>query len=601
MNKLYQWIFSSLRTKMLTMFIILTSIPLATVGWVAYQKSYNTITDYSKAATMIVADQLARDIDVLFLDTGKLFELENNPAVVRFLFSQTDSYSDAKDILMTFDSYRDTYTYEGILNISMVNLYGRGISERRGVFALQQNPLRNPHFKHLMNRPDDILIIPPTEANPLDRLDGFQYDEGTVVSMIATVKQRITREVIGYIVIDVAEEAISQFTNSTSIAKTGYFYIADPYGTPIVAPSQPEDNPVLTADRLAPLLHQLKGSFVHQGTGKPQFVVYTTSAQTGWKIVGVVPVQEIVRDAHDIRQLIIVSVGLSILFIVGLYFFITARLTRPIQILKRKMRQAASGYLEGKVYPKGQDEVADLGSSYNRMIEQIKLLIQQSVLKQKQIQKAELRTLQAQINPHFLYNTLDSIVWMAEAGKNKQVVQLVQAMSRFFRISLSKGRDWITVKEEIEHVRNYLVIQQTRYRDILDYDIQVDNAITHVPILKMTLQPIVENALYHGLKNQRCKGLIRITGRQVSTHTMIIDIIDDGVGIAPDTLEKLRARMNETQLIADDNGDSGYGLHNVQQRIRLYYGDNYGITLSSEPHEGTHVSIRIPIQRGESA
>lgn len=547
---------------------------------------------------MIVAEQLARDIDVLFLDTGKLFELENNPAVVRFLFSQTDSYSDAKDILMTFDSYRKTYQYDGILNITMVNLYGRGISERKGVFALQQNPLRNPHLKHLMHRPDDILIIPPSEANELDRLDGFDYPAGSVVTMMATVKQRITHEVIGYIVIDLAESAITRYVEAASLGSTGFFYIADASGIPI----EPllHHIPNLDTDQLAPHLQATQASFIHQDVGKPQFVVYTTSAQTGWKIVGVVPVQEIVKDAHEIRQLIIVSVGLSILFIVGLYFFITARLTRPIQILKNKMRQAASGFLEGKVHPNGQDEIADLGKSYNVMIEQIKLLLQQSIQKQQQIQKAELRTLQAQINPHFLYNTLDSIVWMAEAGKNDQVVQLVQAMSRFFRISLSKGRDWVTVREELEHVHNYLVIQQTRYRDILEYEIAVDESILQFPILKMTLQPIVENALYHGLKNQRRKGLIEISGYKVNNHLMRIEVRDSGIGIAPDTLAWLRNRLNDSYATIEDNENKGgFGLYNVQQRIRLYYGEEYGIHLDSEQGNGTVVSIDIPLRRGD--
>lgn len=168
--------FSSLRVKMLAMFVVLTMVPLIAVGIVSYQKSFRTISDHSKAAFLLAADRLARDIDVLFQDTMRLLELENHQAVLRYLFSQTDSYADAKDILQAFDLYRKTYRNDKVLNISMVNLYGRGISERKGVFALNQNPLRNPHFQHLMNAPADVLIVPPDEALPQDRLDGFQYE-----------------------------------------------------------------------------------------------------------------------------------------------------------------------------------------------------------------------------------------------------------------------------------------------------------------------------------------------------------------------------------------------------------------------------------------
>ncbi len=596
---LSHWLFSSLRTKMLTMFVILTSIPLLSVGLISYEKSFNTISEYSQAASMVAADQLAREIDSLFLETGKLLELENNPAVVQFLISQTNSYHDAKDILLTFASYRDTYTYEGVLNISMINLYGRGISERKGVFSLHQNPLRNPHFRHLLNRPDDILVIPPSEASKLDRLDGFHYTDQQVITMIATVKQKITHEVIGFIVIDLDETILNRFTESFTIGRTGYFLVTDQSGTPIFYPPNSSLSPLI--EPFAGRLSSQQDSFVYREQGKPMFVVYTTSVQTGWKIVGIAPLQEIMKDAHDIRQLIIISVGLSIIFVIALYFFITTRLTRPIRLLQSKMRLAASGYLEGKVQPVGMDEIADLGKSFNTMIEQIKLLLQQSIQKQRQIRKAELRTLQAQINPHFLYNTLDSIVWMAEAGKNKEVVQLVTAMSRFFRTSLSKGRDWITVRDELDHVRNYLIIQQTRYRDILDYDIKMDEALMDIPILKMTLQPLVENALYHGIKNQRGKGRIVITGHRVNRHEMVIEVHDNGAGIASESLDHLREQLAGRAMIVEEDGElHGFGLFNVQQRIRLFYGEEYGIHVHSTQGEGTTVTIHIPIQRGYS-
>jgi two-component system sensor histidine kinase YesM len=264
------------------------------------------------------------------------------------------------------------------------------------------------------------------------------------------------------------------------------------------------------------------------------------------------------------------------------------------------MRQAASGYLDAKVKPSGQDEIADLGTSFNTMIEKIKMLLEQSIREQEHIQKAELRTLQAQINPHFLYNTLDSIVWMAEAGKNEQVIQLVQALSRFFRISLNKGRDWISIKIELDHVQSYLIIQKMRYRDILDYEVNVGPELQVYPILKMTLQPLVENALYHGIKNKRGKGLIRIGAYIDQVQDIVLFVEDNGIGMNSERLDAVRAQLDQPRDLLPEEADiedgknGGFGLQNVHQRLRLYFGERYGLQIDSEEHKGTCVYVRIP-------
>lgn len=599
--RILKWLTSSVRAKLLTLFVILTSVPLIAVGSVSYQKSFNTVSSHSKTATLMVADQLGRDIDILFQDVGKLLEMSNNPTIHHFLYSQTETYEDAKEILTTFDLYRETYTYENVLNISMVNLYGKGISEQVGVFQLDVNPLRNPHFTWLINHPDQVLNISPSNADILDRLDGFQYKQPNVISIMAAVKQQVTHEVIGFIVIDLDDSVVEQFCDNTTIGQTGFFYVMDEQGKPIFVPSLLNDQiPALQlqqTDLKNQFIHE-RGSFVDTSQVKPKFIVYTTSKETGWTIVGSAPLQEIVKEANEIRQVIIISVVLSILFTITLYFFMTKWLIRPVHLLKKQMRQAASGFLEAKVKTTGQDEIADLGKSFNAMLAQIKMLLDKSLHEQEQIKKAELRTLQAQINPHFLYNTLDSIVWMAEANKNTQVIQLVQALSRFFRISLSKGQDWIPLRDELEHVQNYLIIQQMRYRDILDYEIDVHPTLLNTPILKMTLQPIVENALYHGLKNKRRKGLIRIRAQKESGGVFTLVVEDDGIGITPERMKEIHQTLNmpSSQELTEDNILVGFGLYNVHQRVRLYYGSNYGVSIESVELQGTHVSLRIPTE-----
>ncbi|KPV47456.1 histidine kinase, partial [Kouleothrix aurantiaca] len=205
------------------------------------------------------------------------------------------------------------------------------------------------------------------------------------------------------------------------------------------------------------------------------------------------------------------------------------------------------------------------------MVGKIKELLAAKIEEHENLKKAELRALQAQINPHFLYNTLDTIIWMAEARRMDQVVELVRVLSRFFRITLSKGKDWITMRDEIEHVESYLAIQKMRYRDILDYRIDIPADMRDGQMLKLTLQPLVENALYHGIKNKRSGGTITVRGSRLPGDLLQIQVEDNGAGITPERLDEIRA------LLASDTGDTvvgegGYGISNVKQRIKLYYG-----------------------------
>lgn len=596
---LIRWISSSLRAKLLSIFILLTAIPLLVVGLISYQKSYNAVSNHSQASTQLIADQLARDINILFEDTERILEIEKNPQMLQFLYSQSETYQEAKSILQSFKFYRETYTYDKVMNISIVNLYGKGISERRGVFQLDRNPLRDSYFQYVMQYPDMVLRIPQSSAPELGQLDGLSYPNQNVLSIISTIKQRITHEVIGFIVIDLNENMIDDFLAHTIIGRTGFFYINDQYGSTIFHPVSDQSS---TSTLLEDLSHKTmtadRDSFILSTGSRPQFVVYSTSPITGWKIIGVVPLQEIMEEANGIRQLIIITVALSAVFAVTLYFFLTKRLTHPIQVLMNKMRKAASGFLEAKVSPSGTDEIADLGNSFNIMLENIKQLIERNRREQELKQLAELRTLQAQINPHFLYNTLDSIIWMAEAEKKESVIKIVKALARFFRLSLNKGKDWIMIKTELEHAQNYLVIQQMRYHDILEYKITVDPELMVYQIPKMTIQPLIENAIYHGIKNKRGKGLIQIGGH-IAEQDIILYVQDNGIGMPPERLEQLRIELDtpiDSLTSKEDDHEGGFGLLNVHHRIKLYFGESYGIKLDSTYKDGSTISIRIPKQ-----
>ena len=264
----------------------------------------------------------------------------------------------------------------------------------------------------------------------------------------------------------------------------------------------------------------------------------------------------------------------------------------PIKKLHDVTTTITKNDLQALMTSENVDEITELGMSFNIMIGKIKELLDSKIKEQENLKKAELRALQAQINPHFLYNTLDTIIWMAESKKTDEVVKIVSALSSFFRISLSKGMDWITIGEEMQLIRSYLTIQKMRYRDILDFKIEVNEDVAENTILKLILQPLVENALYHGIKNKRQGGTISVRARRNGKDEVLLEVEDDGIGFAAERLAQLRAGLE------DDSGDirleSGFGIGNVNRRIRLYYGRPYGLSIQSEYTIGTCVTVVIP-------
>lgn len=288
-----------------------------------------------------------------------------------------------------------------------------------------------------------------------------------------------------------------------------------------------------------------------------------------------------------------------IVFSIGAAWIISASIYLPIKKLQNLTTTITKNDLQVLLSSENVDEITELGMRFNIMTSKIRELLASKVREQENLKKAELKALQAQINPHFLYNTLDTIVWMAEANQPQKVIEIVQALSSFFRIALSRGKDWISIRQEIEHVRSYLLIQKIRYRDILDYGIEVDESILDGTILKLTLQPIVENALYHGIKNKRNGGAIRIKARKATDDLVLLEIQDDGVGFTPYKLAQIKAAFaNDSDEILQS--DSGFGLENVNKRIQLYYGKQYGLTVESQYQEGTRVTVAIPLRENMS-
>jgi two-component system sensor histidine kinase YesM len=285
----------------------------------------------------------------------------------------------------------------------------------------------------------------------------------------------------------------------------------------------------------------------------------------------------------------VVAIVCIVLLVFFLFYHVPISITRPIRKLSEVTNQVAGGNFDVRFDERSSAEVSMLSDSLNTMIDKINELLEQVKTEQTRLRKAEFEVLQAQINPHFLYNTLDAIVWLAEAGESKKVVSMVESLSEFFRTSLNQGKDIITIKEEIQHVGSYLQIQQVRYQDILTYEIDIPGDLYRYTIPKITIQPIVENALYHGIKNKRGQGMIKIEG-QKNEDSFTIKISDNGIGISPERLEQVRDGIKNKVPTQNDI----YGLYNVNERIRLNFGENYGISIESIYGEGTVVSIILP-------
>ncbi len=307
-----------------------------------------------------------------------------------------------------------------------------------------------------------------------------------------------------------------------------------------------------------------------------------------------------IRDVQDSKaeytklyQRVFLGIVIALIFVLVLTLWMSTviprSITRPIRELRTVTDQISKGDLSVRSEVDAGEEVGALSDSFNIMIDKINELMEQMKEEQIHLRKAELEVLQSQINPHFLYNTLDTIIWLAEGGDMKKVVTLVGSLSAFFRTSLNQGREDCTVEEEERHIRSYLEIQQVRYQDILEYEISIPEELYSYQLPKITLQPLVENALYHGIKNKRGKGKITVTGERDGAFVRI-HIEDNGRGMTPERLEQVQAALRIKNL----QESKVYGVFNVNERIALKYGEEYGVSFTSEDGVGTVATITIP-------
>ncbi|MDO7904998.1 sensor histidine kinase [Paenibacillus sp. JX-17] len=440
-------------------------------------------------------------------------------------------------------------------------------------------------FESALAQPGKMLFSPPHIQN----LFKGQYKWVVSISrQIEYVSHGVKQK--GILLVDVNFRTIDDLSKRVSLGKRGYVYILDPQGNLVYHPQQQLIYAGLKYENIEPVLGYAYGSYTDYSTGEARLITVKTVNPIGWKTVGVAYKDEMVTTKRDLSHFVIWSLVIASLFVVILSFIVSAAITRPIRRLEKSVSRVELGYLDTPIDVKGAYEVERLSGRFNDMLQHIRQLMDQIIEEQEAKRKGELDVLQAQINPHFLYNTLNSVIRLAERGMNEEVITAITSLSKFFRISLSKGKNIISLEEELEHVRHYLIIQKIRYKDRFDYEIQADDEIRDCLTLKLILQPIVENAIVHGIEPMADRGFILIRA-SLQNGLIVLRIADNGLGMSESTL----ARMLTGQMQSDHG--SGVGVNNVHERIRLYFGEGYGLDFESELEEGTTVTITFPAVR----
>ena len=389
----------------------------------------------------------------------------------------------------------------------------------------------------------------------------------------------------GVMLIDLNFARISEISANTNLGEDGHILILDEYDELIYSSDvtcRVEECESLELAR-EKVLGQVEGTI----DGKPMMVQIDTLTNTRWRLATVLNTATVQESRQEILTNIVYIVLISFFFITLTSSIVTRRISNPLNELRKLMASIDKTDFYQEVKVKGQVEVRQLADSYNEMIFKIRELMDKVVFEQNAKRKNELLILQNQINPHFLYNALDSIVWLAENEKNDEVIETVIALSKLFRISLSKGRNFIHLEEEISHVENYLKVQHIRYRDRFDYIINVEESIKKLQVLKLIVQPLVENAIYHGIGGLDGRETIKIDAFE-KDEFVYIEVLNTGYGMSDDKINELYANMKNNEK------NSGVGMRNIYQRLKIYYGQEADVVIESELDEFTKVTLIIP-------
>lgn len=442
-------------------------------------------------------------------------------------------------------------------------------------------------FDNTLRRTDNLHFTTPHVQYIFDSNEN-QYRWVITLTRAVEITQGTATEQ-GILLIDIRYSSLEQILENITLGNQGYLYMISNDGELIYHPKMQLIGTGQIEENIDTAARYRDGSYQERYGGERREVSVKSVGYTGWKLLSVTPEKGLPLNNLKMRLFVVFVLAAFLLVLVLTNTFISSRITIPIQKLERSVNAIEAGDLDTEVYMGGSYEIRHLGRSIGDMAKRIKTLMEDIVTEHESKRKSEFDTLQSQINPHFLYNTLDIIVWMIENEQKQEAVKVVTSLARFFRISLSKGKSIITVRDELEHVRNYLTIQQMRFKNKFVYTIEAGEDVMDLVSLKLMLQPLVENAIYHGMEFMDGDGEICVEVRREDDELWFW-ISDNGLGM---TAEQAAGLLDEKHHVSSKRG-SGIGVKNVNERIKLYFGEAYGLQIQSEPDEGTHVSIHLP-------
>lgn len=573
----------SLRTRLILSFVLVSLIPLLLFGMVSYKTSTDVIENMVIDSGARLAERACAELDSLFFEAiDQANAVAVNPFIQRTLrmrfATRSERYSmdlNAANELLFVSKYRK-------------NIFGLYvIGENGGVYksnycSIRDGLLGSSWYDAAADDGKPVWFDP--------HVDSFAVftDDERLISFCIPVLDKATGSKVGVILTDIREQLVLDIIHNRVEPFSNLFVQYSEEGV-IALPGQ-----VPARDDL---LRLSKHEQLEQGAplrlNSEETIIVKRMASTGWALVCVINTRRITHNnSRSIMLMIALTLAVISLISIAAALYISSSVASPIKKLILLMRKVEEGDWSVKMDFTRIKEIEQLSHSFNVMVEKLKSLMNDFYLEQVKLRKAELTALQAQINPHFLYNTLDTISWLARRGRKEETTEIVGALTRLFRIGISRGQDIIPIREEIHHIRSYLTIQHLRYRKKFDYSIEIRPDLENYYTLKLILQPIVENAIYHGVKMKREKGFIRIAGRE-EANTICFEVSDDGPGMSRSDLAALENRIK--------NGEGakleGYGLKNIQDRINIFFGAGYGLSFRSQPGEYFAVRVVIPKMR----
>lgn len=588
-KSLQRFLNQELARKLIFINFVLVVIPLGAMGLFAYTGFEKTMEDKVGSYQLQTLKQVTLNIDTYMNELNRL-------SLMPYQYKEILDYLDSKrypgepltlEEIEQLNNFVTKVFINGRVDIMGVSLYGeRGASyvvlpesQYITTYKLDDNA---EWLKQAMGKFGQPTFITTHEV---------QSTSGTVFKVFSIARELRsfdTGEIIGYIVIDIDPSAVRNILKQVNLGNKESIYITDQTGELVIG---------MENAGYSPELGTMKGEGVAQiyrpGEGGNLLISHVTSSVTGWTTVSAVPVSELMSESLIVRNSImfigILCVSLAMLLSVLFAFGIT----KPLRKLSRLMRKVEQGELHVSFPVSHSDEVGHLGNAFNKMVSKLSelgYLLYETEIREKD---AQIAALQSKINPHFLYNTLGSISMYAELEGNREIVTMANNLSRLLRYSLSSRKETVSLKDELEHVNGYMAIQKLRYDDRLHYEVEIDQSLMDCSAIPLMIQPIVENAINHGLDHGVGSGHIRLTGRE-EDGVLKLTVEDDGIGLTNVQLDKIRERLQQSK---DLGGKTGNGLLNVHRRIRLHYGEPYGLTLESMPYQGLKVTLSLPIIR----